>query len=128
VHDGCVEEYSEDLEGYERWILSSYRQTEKRDVAAADTSRKEKRQQAASQRDKLRPLQRLVDKTEAEMNEVHAALQALREQLGDSALYTEQNRQTLAVLLKREGELKNRAAALEDVWLEQQQMLEEMAQ
>ena len=29
VHDGAVEEYREDLEGYERWILSSYRQTEK---------------------------------------------------------------------------------------------------
>lgn len=128
VHDGCVEEYSDDLEGYERWLLSSYRQAEKRDVGAADTSRKEKRQQAANQRDKLRPLQRLVDKTEAEMNEVHAALQALREQLGDTALYSEQNRQTLADLLKREGELKNRAAALDDVWLEQQQMLEELAQ
>jgi ATP-binding cassette subfamily F protein 3 len=128
VHDGCVEEYSDDLEGYERWILSSYRQTEKRDAGATDNSRKEKRQQAANQRDKLRPLQRLVDKTEAEMTEVHAALQALREQLGDSALYTEHNRQTLSDLLKREGELKNRAAALEDVWLEQQQMLEEMAQ
>ncbi|MBK6740644.1 MAG: ATP-binding cassette domain-containing protein [Haliea sp.] len=128
VHDGCVEEYSEDLEGYERWILSSYRQTEKREVGATDTSRKEKRQQAANQRDKLRPLQRQVDKTEAQMNEVHAALQALREQLGDTALYTEQNRQTLADLLKREGELKNRAAALDDAWLEQQQMLEQLSQ
>jgi ATP-binding cassette subfamily F protein 3 len=128
VHDGCVEEYSDDLEGYERWILSSYRQTEKREVGATDTSRKEKRQQAANQRDKLRPLQRLVDKTEAQMNEVHAALQALREQLGDTALYAEQNRQTLAELLKREGELKNRAAALDDVWLEQQQMLEQLSQ
>jgi ATP-binding cassette subfamily F protein 3 len=128
VHDGCVEEYSDDLEGYERWILSSYRQTEKRDVGATDTSRKEKRQQAANQRDKLRPLQRQVDKTEAQMNEVHAALQALREQLGDTALYTEQNRQTLADMLKREGELKNRAAALDDAWLEQQQMLEQLSQ
>ena len=128
VHDGCVEEYSDDLEGYERWILSSYRQTEKREVGATDTSRKEKRQQAANQRDKLRPLQRQVDKTEAQMNEVHAALQALREQLGDTALYTEQSRQTLADLLKREGELKNRAAALDDAWLEQQQMLEQLSQ
>jgi ATP-binding cassette subfamily F protein 3 len=128
VHDGRVEEYTDDLEGYERWILSSYRQTDKRDAGAADNSRKEKRQQAANQRDKLRPLQRQVDKTEAEMTEVHAALEALRERLGDAGMYTEQNRQTLADLLKREGELKNRAAALEEVWLEQQQMLEELAQ
>ena len=62
------------------------------------------------------------------MTQVHAALQALREQLGDTALYTEQNRQTLADMLKREGELKNRAAALDDAWLEQQQMLEQLSQ
>jgi len=69
-----------------------------------------------------------VDKTEAEMNDVHAALQALREQLGDTGLYAEQNRQNLSDMLKREGELKTRAAELEDLWLEQQQMLEELAQ
>ncbi|MCB1688873.1 MAG: ABC transporter ATP-binding protein, partial [Halioglobus sp.] len=128
VHDGCVEEYREDLEGYERWILSSYKSTEKRDVAAADSSRKEKRQQAATQRDKLRPLQKQVNKTEAQMAEVERALHALREQMSDTDLYTENNKQTLAGLLKREGELKIRAEELDELWLEQQQQLEELAQ
>ena len=128
VHDGRVEEYREDLEGYERWILSSYRQTEKRDTGAADTSRKEKRQQAATQRGKLRPLQKQLDKTEAEMAEVNLALQELREQLGNADLYTEDHRLTLAELLRREGELKVRAEKLDDIWLEQQQTLEELSQ
>jgi len=128
VHDRRVEEYREDLEGYERWILSSYRQTEKRDAAASDTSRKEKRQQAAEQRDRLRPLQKQLDKTEAEMTEVTLALHELQEQLGNSELYSEANRQTLANLLKREGELKVRAAELDEIWLEQQQTLEELSQ
>lgn len=128
VHDGRVEEYSEDLEGYERWILSSYKQTDKRDAPAVDTSRKEKRQQAATQREKRRPLQKQVNKTEAEMSQVDLALEALREQLSDTDLYTEQNKQTLADLLKREGELKTRAAELDDLWLEQQQKLEELAE
>jgi ATP-binding cassette subfamily F protein 3 len=128
VHDGRVEEYREDLEAYERWILSSYRQTEKRDAGAADTSRKEKRQQAATQRGKLRPLQKQLDKTEAEMAEVNLALQALREQLGNTDLYTEDHRLTLAEMLRREGELKVRAEELDDIWLEQQQMLEELSQ
>jgi len=127
VHDGRVEEYREDLEGYERWILSSYRQTDKRDAAPSDTSRKEKRQQAATQRDKLRPLQKQVDTTEAEMTAVNLALQELRERLGDTGLYKDDNRQTLASLLQREGELKVRAAQLDDIWLEQQQALEELA-
>ncbi len=128
VHDGRVEEYREDLEGYERWILSSYRQTEKRNTVTSDTSRKEKRQQAATQRDKLRPLQKQLDKTEAEMAKVNLGLQELREQLGNTELYTETNRQTLANLLKREGELKVRAAELDDIWLEQQQTLDELMQ
>ena len=128
VHDGRVEEYSEDLEGYERWILSSYKQTDKPDAGPADTSRKEKRQQAANQRQRLRPLQKQVDKTEAQMSEVALALQALREQLSDTQLYTDANKQVLADLLKREGELKIQAAQLDDLWLEQQQELEELTQ
>ena len=128
VHDGRVEEYSEDLEGYERWILSSYKQTDKQDAPTADTSRKEKRQQAATQRDKLRPLQKQVDKTEAQMSEVTLALQVLRERLSDTDLYTEQNKQALADLLKREGDLKVRAAELDELWLEQQHKMEELTQ
>lgn len=128
VHDGQVEEYREDLDGYERWILSSYRQTEKRETSPGDTSRKEKRQQAAAQREKLRPLQKQLDKTEAEMADVSQSLQTLREQLGDADLYTDARKQKLAELLKREGELKLRAQELDDIWLEQQQTLEELSQ
>jgi ATP-binding cassette subfamily F protein 3 len=128
VHDGRVEEYREDLDGYERWILSSYRQTEKRDVAVTDTSRKEKRQQAAEHREKMRPLQKQLDKTEADMAAVNLSLEELREQLGNSGLYTEANKQTLAKLLQREGELKVRAEELDEIWLEQQQALEELSQ
>ncbi len=62
------------------------------------------------------------------MAEVARVLQELREQLGNSELYTEANKQTLANLLKREGELKVRAAELDEIWLEQQQTLEELSQ
>jgi ATP-binding cassette subfamily F protein 3 len=127
VHDGQVEEYREDLEGYERWILSNYRQAEKRDATVSDTSRKEKRQQSAAQREKLRPAQKQLAKTEAEMASVGQSLQLVREQLGDPDLYSEARKESLAELLKREGELKTRAQALDDLWLEQQQMLEEMS-
>jgi ATP-binding cassette subfamily F protein 3 len=129
VHDGRVEEYNDDLEGYERWILSSYKQTDKdkKVTAAADSSRKEKRQQAATQRDLLRPLRKQLDKTESEMTRVSLALEEVREQLGFADLYTEAHKAKLAQLLKLEGELKLRAEELDDLWLEQQQALEELA-
>jgi len=127
VHDGRVEEYRDDLEGYERWILSNYRPTEKRATGPGDTSRREKRQLAAMQREKLRPLQQQLDKTEAEMVRVSQDLGALREQLGSAELYTVDSKPLLADLLRREGELKLRAQALDDIWLEQQLLLEEMS-
>lgn len=128
VHDGQIEEYTEDLEGYERWILSSYRQTDKRDAGPTDTSRKEKRQQAATLREKLKPLQKQLHKTEADMSKVSLAMHELRSQLENNDLYTEDYRQTLAELLKREGELKVRAEELDEIWLDQQQVLEELSQ
>ena len=126
VHDGRVENYADDLEGYERWILSSYRQLERGDTAPADSSRKEKRQSAAAQREKLRPLQKSIAKTEAQMSAVEAEQAEVQQQLGDTDLYGESRKQDLADLLRREGELKTKAAALEEDWLEQQQALEEL--
>ena len=126
VHDGRVETYTDDLVGYERWILSSYKQVERTDVAPADSSRKEKRQSAAAQREKLRPLQKSIEKTETQMSAVEAEQAQVQTQLSDTDLYMEGRKQDLADLLKREAELKAEAAALEEDWLEQQQALEEM--
>ena len=126
VHDGRVETYADDLEGYERWILSSYRQVERTDVAAGDNSRKEKRQSAAAQREKLRPLQKTIAKTEAEMSAVETEQAAVQTRLSDTDLYSEGRKQDLAALLKREGELKARAVQLEETWLEQQEALEQL--
>jgi len=127
VHDGRVESYADDLEGYERWILSSYRQVERSEPAAADSSRKEKRQSAAALREKLRPLQKNIEKTEREMSAVEAEQAELQTRLGDTSLYSEGRKQDLADLLRREGELKARATQLEEAWLEQQQALEEIS-
>lgn len=127
VHAGMVETYADDLEGYERWILSSYRQVDRSEPAAADNSRKEKRQSAAALRARLRPLQKRIDQTEAEMGAVEVEQADVQTRLSDTALYSEGSKQDLADLLKREGELKTRAMQLEETWLEQQQALEELA-
>ena len=126
VHDGRVETYAEDLEGYERWILSSYRQTDRSEPAPTDSSRKEKRQNAAAQREKLRPLQKRIDKTEKEMSAIEADQAEVQTRLSDTDLYTESRKRDLADLLQREAELKVRAAELEESWLEQQEALEEL--
>ena len=118
---------TDDLEGYERWILSSYRQVERGEPVIADSSRKEKRQSAAALREKLRPLQKNIEKTERAMSAVEAEQAELQTRLSDTTLYSEGRKQDLADLLRREGELKARATELEEAWLEQQQALEEIS-
>jgi ATP-binding cassette, subfamily F, member 3 len=77
---------------------------------------------------KLKPLQKQLNKTEADMSKVSLAMHDVRTQLENNDLYTEDHRQTLADLLKREGELKVRAEELDEIWLDQQQVLEELSQ
>ena len=93
---------------------------------SADSSRKEKRQSAAAQREKLRPLQKRIDKIEAEMNAVEAKQADLQTQLSNTDLYTEGRKRDLADLMQKEAELKLRATELEESWLEQQEALEEL--
>ncbi|PLW84457.1 ABC transporter ATP-binding protein [Kineobactrum sediminis] len=132
VHDGVVEEYDDDLRAYEKWILSSYRSSDKPEQgsapaeAAPEASRKEKRQQAAAEREKKRPLQREITTTEKAMAAAEASMAALQEQLADPALYADDGKPELARLLKSEGELKIRAEQLEERWLELQQALEQL--
>ncbi|MEH6568301.1 MAG: ATP-binding cassette domain-containing protein [Halioglobus sp.] len=127
VHDGKVDEYAEDLEGYEKWILSSYRETDTTPATPTDNSRKEKRQQAAVQRQAIRPLVNKIQKTEKQMAELENALGSIQQRLGDTDIYSGERREELAELLKNEGELKNQTAELEELWLEQQSLLEELS-
>ena len=62
------------------------------------------------------------------MSQTSLAMHEVRAQLENNDLYTEAHRQTLSDLLKREGELKIRAEELDEIWLEQQQILEELSQ
>ena len=126
VHDGRVDEYSEDLEGYEKWILASFRPETpaSADTPEPETSRKEKRQQAAAQREKLRPLMKRLEKLEREMDALQLKLDDVQERLGDSRIYESEQKDELATLLREDGQLKARSEELETEWLEVQEALE----
>ncbi|MFT5711334.1 MAG: ATP-binding cassette subfamily F protein 3 [Halioglobus sp.] len=126
VHDGVVEEYGDDLEAYEKWIISSYRSPDRQGAIESDTSRKEKRQHAAAKRDRRRPLQRLIEKTERQMSKTESELHKMQARLADSDLYSKTRKDELADLLKLEGQLKTQSDELEEAWLEQQDELESL--
>jgi len=131
VHDGTAQEYREDLAAYERWMLSSYRDRMPADAAEKGggsglTSRREQRQRAAARREQLRPLKKRLQETEREMTAVADALADIRDRLAQETLYAADQRHELDALLRRQGQLQNRAGELDEAWLEQQQALEEL--
>jgi ATP-binding cassette subfamily F protein 3 len=126
VHDGCVEEYSDDLGAYEAWVLNRYRDADAGNGSVTDNSRKEKRQQAAASRERLRPVKKAIASIERELDLQQQHLTTLQAQLADADLYQASRKEELAGLLKQEGELKRLGDSLEERWLEQQQQLEEL--
>ncbi|HBQ39492.1 MAG TPA: ABC transporter ATP-binding protein, partial [Halieaceae bacterium] len=127
VHDGVVEDYDDDLRAYEKWVLASYRSGDAPTAsvpAATEASAKERRQQAAAQRERLRPLQREITQTEKAMGQAEQALQALQARLADPALYEGDSAGEVAELVKQEGALQAEQARLEELWLAQQEELE----
>ena len=104
VHDGRVETYADDLEGYERWILS-----ELPDRSSALMSPRGQLLQGKNERSgkaKSPPAAENHCETEAEMNAVEIEQAAVQTRLSDTDLYSGGRKQDLAALLKREGELK----------------------
>ncbi len=126
VDDGRVAEYGDDLEGYQRWILSRIRPDRPPAAAGGDDSRRERRQQAAARRDRLRPLKQRLERTESELGAAEGELASLQDRLGESDLYTAGRKEELAELLQQEGRLKALAAELEERWLELQEQLESL--
>jgi len=123
VRDGSVEPYSDDLEGYEKWILAGLRSTPPANDSR-DNTKKERRQQAAAARDLLRPLQKKAASLEKALASAEEKLNAIRESLTDSDLYLHERKEELATLLQAEGELKQETQELEEQWLECQEQLE----
>ena len=126
VHDGSVDEYRDDLDGYERWILSSYRENTTGTERAVEGSRREKRQAAAANREKIRPLKQELSTTEAKLAEIETELAGLESRLADPDIYAETSKDELADLLKKQGELRASAADLEEHWLTLQASLEDL--
>lgn len=127
IHNGRVEEYNDDLATYEKWILSSFSGPGNESTPARDNSRREKRQQAAADRARLKPLRHKLKKVETEMESVEAALAEMETRLAATEIYEAEAKNELATLLQEQGEMKVRAETLEEQWLELQQGIEDIS-
>ena len=135
VHDGKLTDFDGDLTDYQRLISSPLQQTPPSKMAQNQSdnshgntdSKKEKRQQAAAQREKLKPLRNALKKTERELDNINQQLAQIEAQLTDESLYQAENSQILQDLLKQQGQLKNQQEAVELRWFELEEELDQFS-
>ena len=131
IQKGQFVEFGGDLADYERW-RARYNELEASPQAAqsnqvADNSaadKKAQRQQAAALREQLAPLRKQVKALENQMDKLQTRLDKLESELGDEAIYAEQNKAKLAELVKEQGSVKAELGLVEEQWLEYQEALE----
>ena len=125
VADGHVEPFDGDLDDYARWLRGRNGNTGDREAAVAPQTAdpRERRREAAAERERQRALRKNLDKVEAGMAKVDAALSALQERLADPAIY-EGPTAVLADIGREQNMLREEKATLEAEWLQRLEELE----
>jgi len=124
VADARVEAFDGDLDDYARWLRGRGGETDASGSSskqAADP--RERRREAAAERERQRALRKNLEKIEARMAKVDAALSALQERLIDPAIY-EGPTAVLADIGREQNVLREEKAALETEWLARYEALE----
>ncbi len=124
VDQGRVEEFSGDLDDYRRWLLE--RERESRTVGENSASRKLKRQQAADRRRMQAPLRNELQKLEKQLAGTTGELGEVDEVLRDEAIYRPENKPRLLEMLKKQGQLQQQLDMLEEKWLQDSEVLEQI--
>jgi ATP-binding cassette subfamily F protein 3 len=130
VRGGWVEEYDGDLDDYTRELSQARADGGTREGAdrSADADEREggreRRQQAARQRETLKPLRKAAEREETRCTRLQADLYAVEKALADPALYDQADGVQLAALLQRQGRLRSELETAEAAWMEALEALE----
>ena len=117
VADGVVEPFDGDLDDYARWLRTRGSESAERgDAKASTTDPRERRREAAAERERQRVQRKQLEKLEARVAKIDAALAGLQERLADPAIY-EGPTAVLAGIGRQQNALREEKAALETEWL-----------
>lgn len=128
VDQGRVLPFDGDLDDYYAWIQDQKRTDKTETKPGTDTAvnKKQNRQDAAERRRLLQPLRNKVKKLEQQMDALNKEKADVENQLSDSAVYDESNKDKLKKLLARQAEVASQVSAVEEQWLEASAELEEL--
>jgi ATP-binding cassette subfamily F protein 3 len=130
VHGGEVNEFDGSLDDYPAWLAAQSRsngntlRSASPDTKNAD--RKEQKRLDAARRDRLRPLNRRLEKAEAALAELQARKKNIESRLADSALYDAVKKQELLSVLDEQADINWKLAKEEANWLEATEELERL--
>jgi ATP-binding cassette subfamily F protein 3 len=120
VANGKLENFTGDLDDYQKWLWNFRRQTENMSSSLSDTtnlSRKEQRQENAKQRELRRPLLQKVKRLEEDLAKLQQASAAIEILLADASLYTEEKKALLQEQLLQQSAIKKKLETAEQAWL-----------
>jgi ATP-binding cassette subfamily F protein 3 len=125
VADGHVGPFDGDLDDYARWLRGRTGNAGEKESAPAPQTAdpRERRREAAAERERQRALRKNLDKVEARMAKVDAALASLQERLADPSIY-EGPTAVLADIGREQNALREEKDALEAEWLQRFEELE----
>ncbi|PKG37929.1 ABC transporter ATP-binding protein [Psychromonas sp. Urea-02u-13] len=131
VHDKKVEPFAGDLDDYHQWLSDQQRidkQAEQKTdkTTSASANRKDQKRLEAEFRKKLTPFKKQLTSAEKKMDGYSSRLAEIEDQLGDSALYDQENKKLLTGLLKEQGEVKDHLEEVEMLWMDAQEKIEEL--
>lgn len=126
INQQRLQEYDGDLDEYKRTLLQQETKPVVPEVADAATpiNRKEQRRLEAEERQKLQPIRNSIKKIESKIDKLNAQKSQLHEQLSQSDIYEDANKDKLNALLIEQGQVNETLDALEMDWLTLNEELE----
>lgn len=135
VHDKKVEQFSGDLEDYQRWLNDLNRTPEAKvetqtiqENSNSSAIRKEQKRREAELRQQTAPLRKKLQQFETQIDKLSSKLADIEVQLGDSDLYLSENKDKMTALLSEQVSVKRQLEEVEMAWLNLQEELEKVTQ
>ena len=135
VHDKRVEQFSGDLEDYQRWLNDLNRTPEAKvetqtiqENSNSSAIRKEQKRREAELRQQTAPLRKKLQQFETQIDKLSSKLADIEVQLADSDLYLSENKDKMTALLSEQVSVKRQLEEVEMAWLNVQEELEKVTQ
>lgn len=135
VHDKKVEQFSGDLEDYQKWLNDLNRTPEAKvetqtiqENSNSSAIRKEQKRREAELRQQTAPLRKKLQQFETQIDKLSSKLADIEVQLGNSDLYLSENKDKMTALLSEQVSVKRQLEEVEMAWLNLQEELEKVTQ